>query len=439
VAKSQPSDLDADEASPQPVGPMRFALLCAVLLAGLGLAYVLVEIVGHLRVTVFQPFRMATIARGLALIALAGRCLSLLRRGDLMGRGRVLVLVAGLTGDWAFVVAVAFEVVASLGEVLSRRLASVWSTPHLSPKGGQGSAGLSPIDQRALIVPMILSLLVLSIGLLFLIRHDTERGHRPLAVALSAGVAVQLLAPRLRSGWTRRRLGFALAACWLVPLAAFVVPIVAGPESALASALAGRCRFRMSPTDDVERLALWARSHTPRDARFITPPGPKTFRLWSGRSVAFNRAASPYHAAGLKDWSDRFCAHVGFSGSTAEFVRAYLGDRHGLESRYGRLSPEGLADLAKEQGAEYVLAPAPEISSASGGPLQLLKAEGRYAVYRVEPDRTIATSTLEPPRSGALRRNASSAALRPWSDDAERRGTRSHAERGNEGDTSIKR
>ncbi len=380
------SDLDDREASPRPVAPIRLALLCAVLLASLALSYVMVEIVGDLRLTVFQPFRMATIARGLALVALAGRCLTLWRRGDLMGRGRALVLAAGLTGDWTFVIAVAFEVVASLGEVLWRGLASVPLPPHRNPppQGGRGPEGITRIDERARLVPVILSLLVLACGLLFLIRHDTESGYRTLAIALVASLVIPLAAPRLRPGWTRRRLGFAIAACWLVPLAALLVPIVAAPENPLAAALAARCRFRMSPTDDVERLALWARDQTPRDARFITPPGPKTFRLWSGRSVAFNRAASPYHAAGLKDWSDRFRAHVGFSGSTDEFVHAYLSDRHGLESRYGRLSLEGLAELAKGQGADYVLAAAPDGPGMKGGPLRLLKTEGRYAVYRVE-------------------------------------------------------
>ncbi|HEY2154409.1 MAG TPA: DUF6798 domain-containing protein, partial [Isosphaeraceae bacterium] len=207
----------------------------------------------------------------------------------------------------------------------------------------------------------------------------------------------------------------------------------------LASALAARCRFAPIPTDDVERLAVWSRANTPADARFITPPGPKTFRLWSGRAVAFNRAASPYHAAGLKDWSDRFRAHVGFSGSTDAFVRAYLGDRHGLESRYGRLSHERLADLARGQGAEYVLAPAPDVSDATSGPLRLVKTEGRYAVYRVEPDSVIARSEPYLSRSHALRGNASPDAPRRPRMAAERPKTRSHAERGNEGEASAPR
>ena len=95
------------------------------------------------------------------------------------------------------------------------------------------------------------------------------------------------------------------------------------PESGhhLVKGLIDRCRFIPVPLDDIERLALWCRDHTPGTARFIGPPGPKTFRLWSRRSLAFNRAASPYHAAGLADWFARFQEHVDFHGPPAEFVR----------------------------------------------------------------------------------------------------------------------
>lgn len=391
---------------------VRFALTCAVLLAGIGLAYLMIEVARDLRVTVFQPFRMATIARGLALIAAAGRCVALWRRRDILHRGRVALIAAGLTGDWAFVVAVVVEVGASLGEMMAfgpplpRSVNGIFH-PDRPPQGGMGSeggrglAGNPPplwgrsewggvgrcgVATRRLAIALVLA--TLAYGLLFLSRHDTERGHRALAVALVAAVGWQLIAPGLRPGWTRRRLVFAAAVCGVLPALALAGPACLGRDHPLTRALAARCRFGPIPTDDVERLAVWARSNTPADARFITPPGPKTFRLWSGRSVAFNRAASPYHAAGLKDWSDRFRAHVGFEGTTAEFVRAYLSDRHGLERRYDRLSPEDLARLAAGQGAGYVVAPFTGSAYANHGhrgPLRILEASGRLAIYRVEP------------------------------------------------------
>ncbi len=59
----------------------RLAVLMAINLAGLGLAWVAVERLHDLPVTLFQPFRMATVLRGLALVALSGRVLALWRRG----------------------------------------------------------------------------------------------------------------------------------------------------------------------------------------------------------------------------------------------------------------------------------------------------------------------------------------------------------------------
>src|SRR5262249_3597869 len=148
-------------------GRVRFAILFGVLLVGLGAAYGMVEIVHDLRVTEFQPFRMATIARGLALIALSGRCALLWARGDLTGRARVLVLVAGLTGDWAFVVAVAVELGASVGEWLA--LVPEWFSLDYATR--LGKAGLIRVGSP---LAAGVALLVLAAGLLFLVRHDLE-------------------------------------------------------------------------------------------------------------------------------------------------------------------------------------------------------------------------------------------------------------------------
>jgi hypothetical protein len=200
--------------------------------------------------------------------------------------------------------------------------------------------------------------------------------------------------------WNRRRLGWALAASWALPLAAGLAANFANPRSPWAAALIARCRFAATPSDDVERLALWCRAHTPATARFIGPPGPKTFRLWSLRSLAFNRAASPYHARGVADWAARFRAHVAFEGTSPELVRAYQRDRHGLERRYQAMSDAERAALAVAQGASYVVAAAPAAggcSTPADDPLELLHVEGRYAVYRVREARgRIAVSYDEP-------------------------------------------
>jgi hypothetical protein len=152
--------------------------------------------------------------------------------------------------------------------------------------------------------------------------------------------------------------------------------------------LVARCRFAATPIDDIERLAVWCQQHTPAEARFIGPPGPKTFRLWSRRNLAFNRAGSPYHAVGLADWFRRFQDHVGVYEPPAAFVRDYLAGRHRFESRYDELDDEEQAALARRQGAEYVVALSPSARKPAGesslkGQMELLHAEGRYAVYKV--------------------------------------------------------
>jgi hypothetical protein len=181
------------------------------------------------------------------------------------------------------------------------------------------------------------------------------------------------------------------AVSFAVPALALLAALLPddGPAAfrAAREALISRCRFLESPTDDVERLALWARSNTPASARFIGPPGPKTFRLWSRREVAFNRASSPYDASGLADWASRFADHVAFDGPPSAFARAYLADRHALERRYQQMSDLDRAALARRQGADHVLAAAPgpdsEVDPDPDSPLELLRVDGRYAIYRL--------------------------------------------------------
>jgi hypothetical protein len=196
----------------------------------------------------------------------------------------------------------------------------------------------------------------------------------------------------LSQTWTPRRLRIAFVMAWVLPLASLLAAAVPLDHPAsrhpLVRSLINRCRFAPIPADDVERLALWCRDHTPASARFIGPPGPKTFRLWSLRSLAFNRAASPHNAAGLADWFSRFQDHVNFHGSPEEFVRAYVADRHGFESRYQAQTDAERAALAIGQGATYVVAAGPRTGDhpSDTGPLELLHVEGRYAVYQVKLD-----------------------------------------------------
>jgi hypothetical protein len=338
----------------------RLVLMLAVILLGLGAAWVAIERWHHLRITLFQPFRMATLARGLCLVLIAGRLVRLWNSGTAPGRVRAVSIVAGLSGDWSFVVVTLVE----LGVTIAGRL---------SEKIGRKTPGLVFAG-------------LMACGLTFLARHDTASGHGVLVAALGTGLLLHGLdvAGRMPTPgrWKAR-----LAAAWTVPVLALMAGLVPEEQplarTSVVRALVQHCRFAPRPVTDVERLADWCRTNTPITSRFVGPPGPKTLRLWSRRSLAFNRAGSPYHAAGLADWFARFQDHVDLHEPPAEFVRSYLSGRHGLEERFDRLNDDELAALAFRQGADHIVA---RSSRGGNGRLEELHAEGRYAVYRVRSE-----------------------------------------------------
>ena len=323
----------------------------------------------HIGATVFQPFRVATFGRGLALVLLSGHVVALWRREEWPARLRAVLLIAACTGDWLFALVAAIEA---------------------------AMVGLDAAGERFGVRARSIALLVLVAWAgLFLSRHDTERGERTLAAAVALGVVLDLAARRrglAAIAWTPRRYRVATALAWGLPAAALVAGLIPTDHgwsgSKLARELVARCRFVARPIDDAERLAVWCRDRTPAGARFVGPPGPKGFRLWSRRDWAFNRAGSPYHAEGLRDWYERFRDHVGFDGPPEAFVRAYQDGRHRLEARYDAMTDLELAALATRQGADHVVAASGRPEPAAGGPLERLHEEGRYAVYRVRPERT---------------------------------------------------
>jgi hypothetical protein len=337
----------------------RLTILLATTLLGLLTAWVGIEVVGSLRLTLFQPFRLATLARGLAIILIAGHAWKLATSQQPIGRLRALLLFVGLSGDWTMVAVCVAETGFSVGSRL---------------RGPAGNA---------------LGFAGLAWGVWFLSLHDTEFGNRRILYVLAAWALAERLAVRLPGlhfpTWNRRRMAWSVAVAWIIPASAAALPLVIE-----APALAERYRFAAIPVDDLERLAVWCREHTPVNARFIGPPGPKTFRLWSTRSVAFNRASSPYHAEGLADWASRYRDHVGFKGTNAAFVRAYLNDRHGLERHFQELSDEDKVALARRQGADHILAAAPAGALPDDAPLELLHVEGVHAAYRVRPTQVAA-------------------------------------------------
>ena len=369
-------------ATPAMAARNRLAIMLAAILIGLGLAWYAIEVQHWVQVTIFQPYRMSTVARGIALILIAGRLCRLWQTGRRLDRLRATVLALGFLGDWLLVVTTLAELVASAIDSLRRRL---------------------PLAPVVTMMPWLAYLVTIGLGLNFLGHHDTEYGHVPLVIAVALGIGTGIPTPRNRllssvlaaqaTGRTRRA-ATVVGLAWFVPGLALVASLIPPQNpvarSAIVRGLVNRCRFYPMPLDDIERLALWCRDHTPATSRFIAPPGPKTFRLWSRRNLAFSRSGSPYLGSGLSDWFARFQDHVDFRGTPEAFVRAYRDHRHEFEARYDALSDLQRAALARRQGAGYIIARSPGKPGAGAkkdpsNPLELLHVEGFYAVYGLTP------------------------------------------------------
>ena len=357
-----------------PPARVRLAVTLAVILVGLAVAWYAIEGLHLVRVTVFQPFRMATVARGIALVFVAGGSRVSGDRGEWLARMRAILIACRSPATGCMVVVTWPKLAVSAAEAVRMRLAA-------RPTDGASSMSSCFFG-------------MLGLGLNFLAHHDTESGHIPLLAALGSRADGRGWLGRWRScnrwrddvgcglrhggGRSWRRVGRAgcVAAGGGGPARS------CGARNPLVRGLISRCRFAAVPADDIERLALWCRDHTPASARFIGPPGPKTFRLWSQRSLAFNRAASPYHAAGLADWFARFQDHVDFHGPPAEFVRSYAGRSPRIRGAVRSAERRRAGRPGPAPGGDYVVAPAPERSPGHATRTPPVTAGARAAARR---------------------------------------------------------
>jgi hypothetical protein len=149
-----------------------------VILAALATAWYAIEILHHVRITVFQPFRMATLARGICLIFVAGRISALWRAGRWLERIRAILIAMALIGDWLLVVVTLAELAVTAAGALRA----------VAPR----FRGDRFIEPAAVAV-------MLGLGINFLAHHDTEYGHIPLLAAIGAGVLLGIGAHWRRS------------------------------------------------------------------------------------------------------------------------------------------------------------------------------------------------------------------------------------------------
>ncbi len=107
-----------------PRARVRLVAVLGVIMGGLALSWFLIEKRHAVQVTVFQPFRMATIARGIALVLIAGRVVSLWGAAGWLPRMRAILLAVAVSGDWLMVVVTVAELAVSTVEAVRIRLSA---------------------------------------------------------------------------------------------------------------------------------------------------------------------------------------------------------------------------------------------------------------------------------------------------------------------------
>ena len=334
----------AGDREPWPAARVRLAILMGVNLASLALAYLAVEVVGDLRVTVFQPFRMATLARGLALVAVSGR---------VAGSGTGATSAAGRGPRWwasgcratgSLVVATAVD-----GGMAAWRMAADrrrW--PRREPTRSPLVVGPASWPRPR-----------------FLARHDTESGHVPLLARLGALAAGSPGPSSDSPGRLVGSLGLAIARLGGAGVGRRSPLVVADPAPTVVGGAgrpaAGSRRSRRTTWNAWRSGA--ASTRRPRPSSSARPARRRSGSGRGGRWRSTGRGAPTTPRAGRL--GEPLPRPRRLPGSTAEFARAYLADRHALEARYGDDRPR-LADLARRQGAttSWPREPAFEASTA---------------------------------------------------------------------------
>ena len=248
--------------------------------------------------------------------------------------------------------------------------------------------------------PALVYLATIALGLNFLAHHDTESGHVPLLIAVGAGLGT-IAQPDARGShrgccptWTPADRGGSRQRsaspgscrsrrCWR--RRSHQITPRRGSRS--CERLVDRCRIAPMPLDDIERLALWCRDHTPHRRGSSGRPAPRpsgSGRDGTWRSIA--RAARIMARA----WPTGSLALRTTSISAARRRSSFgpIGTT-GMSSRRGTIRSAMSSERPWPSGRGLSTSSPRRRKTASrqqiAGPLELLHVEGRYAAYRVIP------------------------------------------------------
>jgi hypothetical protein len=157
---------------------------------------------------------------------------------------------------------------------------------------------------------------------------------------------------------------FAGRACALVAACAVAAALWASPRGAGATT---------TPAAGPDELALdrWARTSTPTDAVFSTPPSMSLFRLLGRRAIIADTKSPPLQPALMVEWYRRLCAMVD---------QRDVASHEEVERLWYRLTPEQRVQIARRFGADYIV-----VTRETRLPGERVYENGEFAVYAVAP------------------------------------------------------
>ncbi|MDH5673264.1 MAG: hypothetical protein OEZ06_14010 [Myxococcales bacterium] len=136
---------------------------------------------------------------------------------------------------------------------------------------------------------------------------------------------------------------------------------------------------RWHPPGQLGQLMAWVRHNTPKEARFLAPPGFINFRLHARRAIYVDWKCTPMRGDELRVWRDRMLGAMG----TADFPALGYALRHASTRAYRKQPAATLAALARREGLDHVISSRPRRENEQAG-LELLARFGAFGVYRVQ-------------------------------------------------------
>lgn len=328
-----------------------------IITLGLLIAVPGIEIFKSLNITMAQPFRLATIMRGMMLILILPGLVARLQSKQLLQLCHGCALILSLRQDMALTVMIVIELILQFAKMSHRNktlMTFCYIVMQLS-----GSYWLLLHDPRKSYYLIIAGD---AIGIvLFMIQSDRDQKRNEIIERLIAIPSTH-----------RRQIRIAIYA-WLLPILAILFNLTDSLQKTWAAEkLAGKYRVFATPLSDAEKLGVWIDRHMPKDVLVLTPPRDKSLRSWSHRSIVVNVAGSPYQASALKTWAERLQSMSGLSTDIAtadrlteietadsldEFCRRWPVERVKFETYYEKASAREILSWADRYHAGLVVAP----------------------------------------------------------------------------------